>query len=147
MSLYFVCLANSLFLKCFIWRQIVFLFGYYFSFLFSEGNTVIWQKHIAILNIISIHLLTKVHIVMFKSSPPEVFPGKGVLKIRSKFTREHPCRSAISIKLLCNLIEITLRHGCSLTNLLHIFRTTFPKNTSGLLLLYNLCLRDNYFKA
>ena len=147
MSLYFVCLANSLFLKCFIWRQIVFLFGYYFSFLFSEGNTVIWQKHIAILNIISIHLLTKVHVVMFKSSPPEVFPGKDVLKIRSKFTREHPCRSAISIKLLCNLIEITLRHGCSLINLLHIFRTTFPKNTSGLLLLYNLCLRDNYFKA
>ena len=147
MSLYFVCLANSLFLKCFIWRQIVFLFGYYFSFLFSEGNTVIWQKHIAILNIISIHLLTKVHVAMFKSSPPEVFPRKGVLKIRSKFTREHPCRSAISIKLLCNLIEITLRHGCSLINLLHIFRTTFPKNTSGLLLLYNLCLRDNYFKA
>ena len=27
-------------------------------------------------------------------------------------------------------IEITLRHGCSLVNLLHIFRTLFPKNTS-----------------
>ena len=33
------------------------------------------------------------------SSHPEVFLGKGVLKICSKFTGEHPCRSAISIKL------------------------------------------------
>ena len=32
-------------------------------------------------------------------------------------------------------IEITLRYGCSPVNLLHIFRTPFPKNTSeGLLL-------------
>ena len=36
----------------------------------------------------------------FRSSPSEVFLGKGVLKICSKFTGEHPCRSAISIKLL-----------------------------------------------
>ena len=28
---------------------------------------------------------------MFKSSRPEVFLGKCVLKICSKFTREHPC--------------------------------------------------------
>ena len=35
-----------------------------------------------------------------------------------------------------NFIEITLLHGCSPVNLLHIFRTTFPKNTSGGLLLY-----------
>ena len=32
-------------------------------------------------------------------------------------------------------IEITLRHECSPVNLLHIFRTPFPKNTSGGLLL------------
>ena len=32
-------------------------------------------------------------------------------------------------------IEITLRHGCFPVNFLHIFRTTFPKNTSGRLLL------------
>ena len=29
-----------------------------------------------------------------------MFLGKGILKIYSKFTGEHPCRSAISIKLL-----------------------------------------------
>ena len=33
-------------------------------------------------------------------------------------------------------IEITLRRRCSLGNLLHIFRTSFPKNTSGGLLLH-----------
>ena len=31
-----------------------------------------------------------------RSSSPEVFSGKGVLKICCKFTEEHPCRSAIS---------------------------------------------------
>ena len=67
-----------------------------------------------------------------------MFLGKGILKICSKFTVEHPCRNAISLKLLCNFIEITLRHGCSPVNLVHIFRTSFPKNTSdGLLLTSN----------
>ena len=70
-----------------------------------------------------------------RSSHPEVFLGKGVLKICNKFSAEHPYRSAISIKLLGNFIEITLWHGRSLVNLLHIFRTPFPKNTSGWLLL------------
>ena len=64
-----------------------------------------------------------------------MFLGKGILKIFSKFTGENPCRSVISIKLLWNFIEITLWHGCSPVNLLHIFRIPFYKNTSrGLLL-------------
>ena len=42
----------------------------------------------------------------------EVFLVKGVLKKCSKFKGKHPCQSVISIKLLCNVIEITLRHGC-----------------------------------
>ena len=73
-----------------------------------------------------------------RSSRPEVFLGKGVLEKCSKFTGEHPCRSAISIKLLCNFIEILLRHGCYPLNLLYIFRTLFPRNTSGWLLLKDL---------
>ena len=48
---------------------------------------------------------------------------------------------------LCNFIEITLRHGYSPANLLHIFRTPVPKNTFGglLLCLYHvtLALRAN----
>ena len=76
-----------------------------------------------------------------RSSHPEVFLRKSVLETYRKFTGEHPCRSVISIKLVCNLlcnfIEILLRHdGCSPVNLQHIFRTTFSKNTSGWLLLY-----------
>ena len=42
---------------------------------------------------------------MIRSSHPEVFLEKGVLKICSKFTGEHPCGSAISIKLLCITTE------------------------------------------
>ena len=64
----------------------------------------------------------------FRSSLSEVFLEKAVLKICSKFTGEHPCRSVISIKLQSNLIEITLRHGCSAVNLPHVFRTLFTKN-------------------
>ena len=64
----------------------------------------------------------------FRSSRLDVFLGKRVLKICSKFTRERPCRSAISVKLHSNFIEITLRRGCSPVNLLHIFRTPFPRN-------------------
>ena len=56
---------------------------------------------------------------------------KCVPKICSKFIREQPCRSAISIKLLCSFIEITLRHGCSLSNLLLVFKIPFPKIISG----------------
>ena len=70
--------------------------------------------------------------VLVRSSPLEVFLGK----ICSKFT-EHPCRSVISIKLLCNNIEITLQHRCSPVYLHHIFRTRSYKNTSeGLLMAY-----------
>ena len=73
-----------------------------------------------------------------RNSRPGVFLGKGVLKICSKFTGEHPCQSAISIKLWRNLIEITHWHGCSAVNLLHIFRTPFLKNPSGRMLLSRL---------
>ena len=38
----------------------------------------------------------------FRSSPPKVFLGEGILKIGSNFTGMHPCRSVISIKLFCN---------------------------------------------
>ena len=73
---------------------------------------------------------------MYRSSHPEVFLGKTVPKICSKFTEKHPCRSVVSIKLQSNLIKTTLQHECSPVNLLHIFRTPFPQNTSGWLLLY-----------
>ena len=56
-----------------------------------------------------------------RSSHPEVLFAKVILKICSKFTGEHPCRSVF------------------LKNLLHTFRTHFPRNTSGWLLLLIYC--------
>ena len=76
-----------------------------------------------------------------RSSHLEVFLERCILKICSKLTGEHPCRSVNCnficsfIDLLCNFIEVTFRHGCSPVNLPHIFRTPFTKNTSGQLLL------------
>ena len=81
-------------------------------------------------------------------------PSRGVLtkscsesinyRTHYKFT-EHPCQSVISIKWLCNFIEIILRHGCSSVTLLDIFITPFPKNTSvGLLLKRALDFYQSY---
>ena len=56
-------------------------------------------------------------------------------KFAAYFQNTISCGSAISVKLQSNFIETTPRHGCSRANLLHIFRTPFPKNTSGWLLL------------
>ena len=53
-------------------------------------------------------------------------PLRGVLRKRRSENMQQICRS--------NSIEITHRHGCSSVNLLHIFRTSLPKNTSGRLL-------------
>ena len=69
----------------------------------------------------------------FRSSHPEVFLRKVVLKICSKFIGESTRAECDFNKVA--LGEITLRHRCSPVNLLHIFRITFPKNTSGRLLL------------
>ena len=55
-----------------------------------------------------------------KSSHPEVFLGKGVLKICSKFTGEQPCRSAVSIELQS---KVSIK--------LHLFSKT-PLGGSGL---------------
>ena len=74
---------------------------------------------------------TKVISKICTSSHSEVFFWKGVLKICCKFTGEHPCRKSISIKLQSNFIEIALWHECSPVNLLPIFRTPFPRKTSG----------------
>ena len=102
--------------------------------------------------IITVHILSNItkskgnqtmtfgQLIEHRSSHPDEFLRKGVLKICNKFTGEHPCRSAISIKLQSNFTEIILQHGCSPVNLLHIFRTLFPWSTSGWLLMRNIFL-------
>ena len=48
---------------------------------------------------LGIQILFTGRLIKFRSSRPEVFLRKGVLKIYSKFTGERPCRSAVSTKL------------------------------------------------
>ena len=55
---------------------------------------------VALVSPIKIMYIKKFTFHLFRSNPPEVFLGKSVLEICSKFTGEHPCRSAISTKLL-----------------------------------------------
>ena len=69
------------------------------------------------------------------SSHPKVSIGKGALKVRQKIYRRTPMPKCDFNKVPSNFIEMALSHGCFPVNLLHIFRTTFPRNTSGWLLL------------
>ena len=86
---------------------------------------------------LSINLLSKCVFLYFQKKPlPDALFGKVVLKVCTKFTGEHPCRSVISIKLLCNFNEITCRYEYTPINLPHIFRKPFSKNTYGGLLLH-----------
>ena len=48
---------------------------------------------------------------MYRSSPPKVFLGKGVLKVYRKFTGEQPCGSVISRKFLCNFLKSNFGMG------------------------------------
>ena len=93
------------------------------------GATNLYFTHYSCVVIILFNTvyLDKPAFCTYGSSHSEVFLGKGVLKICSKFTGEYPCRSPY---------RFALRHGCSPVNLLHIFRTPIATNTSGRLLLY-----------
>ena len=71
-----------------------------------------------------------------------IFKSVFVLPLKGQFTLTYgillPYQSVISMKLLCDFIEITLRHGCSPVDLLHVFRAPFHKNTYGEMLLKNI---------
>ena len=91
---------------------------------------IYWQGHLTFTSFFTyfLNMVSK----LYRISHPDEFLEKVILKICSNFKGEHPNRSAISIKLQSNFIEITLRHGCSPVNLLHISRTTLSRNTSVL---------------
>ena len=73
--------------------------------------------------------------VTIRRSTRDVFLSTVALKIRSKLTGEHSLRTVISIKLNYNFIKMTPLPRYSHVNLLHNFRASFHKNTSGELLL------------
>ena len=66
--------------------------------------------------------------------PTQAFFCKYCKIFKSNFFYRPPFRRVT--RLLCNFIEIAPRHGCCHVTLPDIFRTPFPKNTFGWLLLY-----------
>ena len=63
----------------------------------------------------------------YRSSHSKVFLGKGVLKICRKFTGEHACRNAISIKLQSNEHLWTPLDGCFWKYLCCLFNIFFSE--------------------
>ena len=62
--------------------------------------------------------------------------SRGALRERCSENMQQIFRRTPMLKFKqSSFIKITLQHGCSPVNLLHIFRTPFPKDTSGGLLL------------
>ena len=47
----------------------------------------------------------------------------------------------------CDFNKVALWHGCSPVNLLHIFRTSFRKNTSGWLLLNDVTDNKTFWRS
>ena len=92
-----------------------------FSFLTLNMSLPNPVKHLKTIN----HFRKRLHLrclagfwiqsVRIRSSHPEVLLGKGVLKICSKFTREHPCQSVISIKF-ASLLKSHFDMGALLYN-------------------------------
>ena len=68
-------------------------------------TTVISAVVFSLFSIVNFYLMHNVwatclsFLIAGRSSPSQVFLGKCILKICSKFSVEHPCRIAISIKL------------------------------------------------
>ena len=102
------------------------------------GYEYAWMSELTIIDSVlnmshTIHNVTiQVYEFLLQQQPSKDVPRK---KICNNFTGEHHFQSVISIKLLCNFIEIALWHGWSRENLLHIFTAPFNKNNSGRLLL------------
>ena len=70
--------------------------------------------------------------LFFSCFTPEAALQLGVLRKRCAENMQQIYRRTPMPKCdFYKVAEITLRHGCSPVNLLHIFRTLFPRNISG----------------
>ena len=68
--------------------------------------------------------------VVFRSSRPEVFCKKGVLRNFTKFTGKHLCQSFF-FNRPATLLKKKLWHRCFPVNFVKFLRTPFLQNTSG----------------
>ena len=113
------CFRHCLLIHLFIYRECLCFYKFYcllYRCAVSGTNFHQWLSRKSLLHVnmyISIRRLGKVsgsNCLLERgwnnrSSHPEVFLGKGVLKIWSKFTGKHPCRSAI-----CNFATLLKLH-------------------------------------
>ena len=72
---------------------------------------------------------------------PQMQPFRGALRKRCAENMQQIYRRTLMPRCDFNFIKVAVRQGCCSANLLHIFRTPFPKNTSGGLLLKACLLR------
>ena len=70
-----------------------------------------------------------------QKQPPRGVPRKRCSENMQQIYRGTPMPKCDFNKVALQLNEITLWHGCSTVNLLHIYITSFPRNTPGWLLL------------
>ena len=77
-----------------------------------------------------------------RSSHPEVLLGKDLLKICSKFAGEQPCRSVISIKLLCMRELLCVRKKyCPVSIQMHLtFFNVILLNRTGMISVNNILI-------
>ena len=76
-----------------------------FAFSVQEIMRLVWRPSPEMSRCFPRNFLKK---ILFRRNHPDLLLRKGVLKICSKFTGEHPCRNVISIELQTSFIEITL---------------------------------------
>ena len=68
------------------------------------------MKNLNFCNVLASLSVNTENMIIALGNCPEVFLGKGALKICNKSTGEHPCESAISIKLQSKKKHTTLRN-------------------------------------
>ena len=97
----------------------------------SESNTL-WRQRFFLEDLECVGVSDR---ICYNITVIQEQPSTGVLRKSCSENMQQIYRRKPMLKLLCNFIEITLRHACFPVNLLHIFRTPFSKNTAGWLLL------------
>ena len=82
---------------------------YHIFSLYESYSCILVAFSMIIFNLMGVLLMIIFNLMgvlaVFRSSPPEEFLGKDVLKICRKFTGEHPWRSVTSTKLQSNLLK------------------------------------------
>ena len=94
-----------------------------YLFFQRDINITDWKKFIEV-SVIKKSIFQEINLL--KCSNTQKHPFRGVLR---KSFSENMHQMYSGIPMLFNFIEITLRNECSSVNLLHIFRTSFPRNT------------------